>query len=179
VFLQLILHIFPTSDFRHPVTSPAAVFMAEVLGCSKVGSLRDICNGLFICELVTQVGQSSEINYLEAQFLFIFSIRLCRTDFYQRPSGFCPTLSLLLLRMNPILDSGKQIFFIISHLIMQYFFSDNLSPSDMKRDQILAAALKILHAMAEQSKPNVPSLPVMLKSAVNSLEDISEHTMKK
>jgi hypothetical protein len=62
---------------------------------------------------------------------------------------------------------------------MLNFFSDNLSPSDMKRDQILAAALKILHAMAEQSKPNVPSLPVLLKSAVNSFEDISEHTMKK
>jgi hypothetical protein len=62
---------------------------------------------------------------------------------------------------------------------MQDSFSDNLSPSDMKRDQILAAALKILHAMAEQSKPNVPSLPVMLESAVTSFEDISEHTMKK
>lgn len=58
-------------------------------------------------------------------------------------------------------------------------FSDNLNPSDMKRDQVLATSMKILHAMAEQSKPSVPSLPVLLKSAVNSFEDISEHTKKK
>jgi len=54
-----------------------------------------------------------------------------------------------------------------------------VKPSELKRDLVLPAAVKILHLMAEQSKTKIPSLPIILRSAVAAFDEISQHTLKK
>uniref|UniRef100_A0A8C4PZH6 NOP14 nucleolar protein homolog (yeast) n=1 Tax=Eptatretus burgeri TaxID=7764 RepID=A0A8C4PZH6_EPTBU len=51
LFLKLISIIFPTSDFRHPVVTPAMVYMSQVLTQCPVQNLRQLSVGLFVCNL--------------------------------------------------------------------------------------------------------------------------------
>ncbi|XP_065342235.1 nucleolar protein 14 isoform X2 [Cloeon dipterum] len=143
IFFQLILHIFPTSDFRHPATSPAVVFMAEILNNAAIHSFRDVCNGLFICELLTQYTSLSR-RFLPEAFKFLSDV-ICA------------------LAQN---ETSPR-------------FSDELKPSDLKNENLLPAAIEILHQMAEQSKANVPSLPVILKPVVKVLSGVSQERIKK
>ncbi|CAB3360445.1 Hypothetical predicted protein [Cloeon dipterum] len=143
IFFQLILHIFPTSDFRHPATSPAVVFMAEILNNAAIHSFRDVCNGLFICELLTQYTSLSR-RFLPEAFKFLSDV-ICA------------------LAQN---ETSPR-------------FSDELKPSDLKNENLLPAAIEILHQMAEQSKSNVPSLPVILKPVVKVLSGVSQERIKK
>jgi nucleolar protein 14 len=55
VFLKLISHLFPTSDFRHPVVTPACVFMCQMLYQCKVKTTRDVATGLFLVTLILEV----------------------------------------------------------------------------------------------------------------------------
>ncbi|XP_023701640.1 nucleolar protein 14 [Cryptotermes secundus] len=54
VFLKLISHLFPTSDFRHPVVTPACVFMCQMLCQCKVKTARDVARGLFLVTLILE-----------------------------------------------------------------------------------------------------------------------------
>ncbi|XP_059469976.1 nucleolar protein 14 [Neocloeon triangulifer] len=141
IFFQLILHIFPTSDFRHPVTSPAAVFMAEILNNAVVQSLRDVSNGLFICELVAQYTTLSQ-RFLPEAYQFLTDI-------------ICALIEK---------ESNAR-------------FGEKLDPSDLG-DEVLSASVRILHKMAEQSRSNVPSLPVILKPAVEALSRVRQQRLK-
>ncbi|KAK9501496.1 hypothetical protein O3M35_012211 [Rhynocoris fuscipes] len=54
IFLKLIPLLFPTSDKRHPVTTPAFVFITEMLHQCQVTTRRAITTGLFLVTLYTQ-----------------------------------------------------------------------------------------------------------------------------
>jgi hypothetical protein len=55
VFLKLVSHLFPTSDFRHPVATPAFVFMCQMLHQCRVKTYRDVATGLFLVTLILEV----------------------------------------------------------------------------------------------------------------------------
>lgn len=54
IFFKLISLIYPTSDFRHPVTTPALIFMSEILISCKFNNAYSIPRGLFVTTLVLE-----------------------------------------------------------------------------------------------------------------------------
>uniref|UniRef100_A0A4W3JIF3 NOP14 nucleolar protein n=1 Tax=Callorhinchus milii TaxID=7868 RepID=A0A4W3JIF3_CALMI len=49
IYLKIASSLFPTSDFRHSVVTPAMVYMSHMVIRCSVTSLRDIAAGLFTC----------------------------------------------------------------------------------------------------------------------------------
>lgn len=49
VYLKVAGTLFPTSDFRHPVVTPALLCMSQLLTKCPVQSLEDAVKGLFVC----------------------------------------------------------------------------------------------------------------------------------
>ncbi|EHB06980.1 Nucleolar protein 14 [Heterocephalus glaber] len=49
IYLKIAGLLFPTSDFRHPVVTPALMCMSQILTKCPVLSLRDVVKGLFVC----------------------------------------------------------------------------------------------------------------------------------
>ncbi|XP_033176901.1 nucleolar protein 14 homolog [Bombus impatiens] len=72
IFFKLASLIFPTSDFRHPVTTACAIFMSEILFRCRIKNKIDISKGLFICTLILEYTVLSKrfapcvINFLHA-----------------------------------------------------------------------------------------------------------------
>jgi nucleolar protein 14 len=54
VFLRVLGVLWPTSDMRHVVVSPARLLMGSYLGLCKIRSLVDVASGLFLCTLFLQ-----------------------------------------------------------------------------------------------------------------------------
>ncbi|KAF3421845.1 hypothetical protein E2986_01393 [Frieseomelitta varia] len=54
VFFKLVSLLFPTSDFRHPVTTPSLIFMSQILFRCRIKNKVDISKGLFICTLILE-----------------------------------------------------------------------------------------------------------------------------
>lgn len=51
IYLKVTALLFPTSDFRHPVTTPALLFISQALTKCPVRSLQDLTSGLVLCSL--------------------------------------------------------------------------------------------------------------------------------
>ncbi|XP_078071316.1 nucleolar protein 14 [Mustelus asterias] len=49
LYLKITAALFPTSDFRHAVVTPALVHMSQMVTKCSVTSLRDVAAGLFVC----------------------------------------------------------------------------------------------------------------------------------
>nr|XP_057910411.1 nucleolar protein 14 [Doryrhamphus excisus] len=54
IHLKVAALLFPTSDFRHPVTTPALLFIGQVLTKCPVRSLQDVTSGLVLCCLAVE-----------------------------------------------------------------------------------------------------------------------------
>lgn len=54
IFFKLVSLLYPTSDFRHPVTTPSLVFMSEILTLSKFNNAYSVSRGIFIVALVLE-----------------------------------------------------------------------------------------------------------------------------
>lgn len=72
LFLKLVSCVFPTSDFRHVVVTPAIVFIDQMLNKCKVRTRRDIAYGLFLTTLVLEVSNfdNSIVDLISATFCF-------------------------------------------------------------------------------------------------------------
>ena len=75
VFLKLTALIFSASDFRHPVTTPAAHFLLEAILC-PVNSLEVVLIGLGLCTVAYEV---DFIHLLLYEFLPIITLLLARS----------------------------------------------------------------------------------------------------
>ncbi|XP_038255131.1 nucleolar protein 14 isoform X1 [Dermochelys coriacea] len=49
IYLKITAILFPTSDFWHPVVTPALVYMSQLLTKCQVMTLQDVVKGLFVC----------------------------------------------------------------------------------------------------------------------------------
>ncbi|XP_072026375.1 nucleolar protein 14-like isoform X2 [Amphiura filiformis] len=78
LYLKLVSVLFPTSDFRHAVTTPSMLFLGQILSQCLVRSCRDVALGLFVCNLFTQYISSAKrfvpelVNFLNG-LLFLAS----------------------------------------------------------------------------------------------------------
>ncbi|CAB4056288.1 NOP14 [Lepeophtheirus salmonis] len=60
IFLKLAFLLFPSSDFRHPVATPALTFIAHILSSSKVNSRSSVAGGLYLCAIFLECIQLSK-----------------------------------------------------------------------------------------------------------------------
>ncbi|XP_068560827.1 nucleolar protein 14 [Cebidichthys violaceus] len=49
IYLKVTALLFPTSDFRHPVSTPALLYISQALTKCPVRSLQDVTSGLVLC----------------------------------------------------------------------------------------------------------------------------------
>ncbi|NXX85778.1 NOP14 protein, partial [Urocolius indicus] len=49
IYLKITSLLFPTSDFWHPVVTPAFMYMSQLLTKCRITTLQDVVKGLFIC----------------------------------------------------------------------------------------------------------------------------------
>ncbi|KAL4617352.1 nucleolar protein 14 [Arapaima gigas] len=54
IYLKITALLFPTSDFRHPVTTPAMVYISQLLTKCHVSSLEEVTAGLVLCCLAVE-----------------------------------------------------------------------------------------------------------------------------
>ncbi|XP_036444644.1 nucleolar protein 14 [Colossoma macropomum] len=54
IYLKIVALLFPTSDFRHPVTTPAFVYISQALTKCPVTSLESVSAGLVLCCLAVE-----------------------------------------------------------------------------------------------------------------------------
>ena len=75
VFLRVLGTLWPTSDMRHVVVSPARLLMGSYLGLCKIRSFVDVASGLFLCTLFLQYESRSGRFVPEAINFLIDAIR--------------------------------------------------------------------------------------------------------
>ncbi|XP_074848493.1 nucleolar protein 14 [Carettochelys insculpta] len=54
IYLKITAILFPTSDFWHPVVTPAFIYMSQLLTKCQVMTLQDVVKGLFVCCLLLE-----------------------------------------------------------------------------------------------------------------------------
>uniref|UniRef100_A0A667ZAB4 NOP14 nucleolar protein homolog (yeast) n=1 Tax=Myripristis murdjan TaxID=586833 RepID=A0A667ZAB4_9TELE len=54
IYLKVTALLFPASDFRHPVTTPALLYISQALTKCPVTSLQDVTSGLVLCCLALE-----------------------------------------------------------------------------------------------------------------------------
>lgn len=54
IFFKLISLLYPTSDFRHPVTTPSLIFMSEILTFCRFNDAYSLSRGLFVTTLILE-----------------------------------------------------------------------------------------------------------------------------
>lgn len=80
IYLKLIGVLYPTSDFQHPVVTPAAIFMSQLLSQCPVVSPRGVISGLILCTLFLEYVSVSKrfvpevVNFLHG-LLFLAAIK--------------------------------------------------------------------------------------------------------
>ncbi|XP_071371803.1 nucleolar protein 14 [Centroberyx affinis] len=104
VYLKVTALLFPTSDFRHPVTTPALIFISQALTKCPVTSLQDVTSGLVLCCLALEYVSLSKrflpelINFLSGTLHL--AVRDKTSTGYSvvppfRPTGKCSDLLVL------------------------------------------------------------------------------------
>lgn len=77
--LRLWSMIFPCSDFRHVVMTPAVLLMSEYLMRCRVLSGRDVAIGSFLCSMVLTVLKQSK-KFCPEAIMFIRTLLMAATD---------------------------------------------------------------------------------------------------
>ncbi len=54
MFLKLTTLVFPTSDYRHPVATPALQWMSHMLTTAKPFTKASLASGLFVATIFTE-----------------------------------------------------------------------------------------------------------------------------
>ncbi|KAB5548967.1 hypothetical protein PHYPO_G00061770 [Pangasianodon hypophthalmus] len=90
IYLKIVTLLFPASDFRHPVTTPAFLYISQALTKCAVMSLESVCAGLILCCVAVECVSLSQrfipelINYLLGLLHFAVPTHTC-TDYHVVP----------------------------------------------------------------------------------------------
>ena len=52
--MKITTLLFPTSDYRHPVGTPALQWMSYILSASKVNTRQSLASGLFVASVMAE-----------------------------------------------------------------------------------------------------------------------------
>ncbi|NXV14035.1 NOP14 protein, partial [Cepphus grylle] len=115
IYLKITSLLFPTSDFWHPVVTPAFIYMSQLLTKCRITTLQDVIKGLFICCLFLEYVSLSRrfvpevINFLLG--ILHISLPKKQAQGYTVVHPFTPVgknLELLLVRDKKDLESWQK-----------------------------------------------------------------------
>uniref|UniRef100_A0A4W4DNI1 NOP14 nucleolar protein homolog (yeast) n=1 Tax=Electrophorus electricus TaxID=8005 RepID=A0A4W4DNI1_ELEEL len=86
VYLKIVALLFPTSDFRHPVTTPAFLYISQALTKCPVVSLEGTLSGLLLCCLAVEFVSLSRRFIPELINFLLGLLHLALGDNYQCPA---------------------------------------------------------------------------------------------
>ncbi|CAF1132365.1 unnamed protein product [Adineta ricciae] len=116
VFLKLVAYLYPTSDFRHPITTPAMTLLVQAIQHVSLKSLSSCRQALFLIELVKHWIGKSHRYVPEVMVLFLKLLQLaCPVDkskhFISYSSKQIGNSQLLVLNKNSKSQSTKLTIF--------------------------------------------------------------------
>jgi len=176
LFLQLVSRLYPTSDYTHPVVTPAFLFLGEILQRTSINSVAVVTSGLFLSALAYDYVSLAKrfmpepLNFLNG-LLFLarddgFDSALA-IDFGQvappcRPVG--KHNRMLRLGMTSEVDGTKEAAAVSST-------SSNPAEKDTSTSSILTiASLSLSLDTSSSKKKSKPSLSLSTASKIAILE---------
>uniref|UniRef100_A0A8C5EYM2 Nucleolar protein 14 n=1 Tax=Gouania willdenowi TaxID=441366 RepID=A0A8C5EYM2_GOUWI len=144
IYLKVIALLFPTSDFRHPVTTPALLFIGQALTKCPVRSLQDLTSGLVLCCLAVEYVSLSK-RFLPELINFLFgTLHLAVQD----------KTSLGYSVVPPFRRSGKHCDLLV--------VSDSESISSWSRKSLPLSACKHLELEEDRDRDQLTCLSTCL-----------------
>ncbi|KAF7809015.1 nucleolar protein 14 [Senna tora] len=174
--LQLWSMIFPCSDFRHPVMTPAILLMCEYLMRCPILSGRDVAIGSFLCSMLLSIFKQSQ-KFCPEAIIFLRTLLTAATEsksVSHEDSQFYHHVELKalrpLLRIQETVDEicPLNFFKIIDMPDDSSFFS-----SDNFRASVLVAVIETLQGYIKVYK-GLSSFPEIFLPFLTSLHEIVE-----
>ncbi|KAL1556594.1 nucleolar protein 14-like isoform X2 [Salvia divinorum] len=176
--MRLWSMIFPCSDFRHAVMTPAILLMSEYLMRCPITSGRDIAIGSFLCSMVLSVSRQSQ-KFCPEAITFLQTILMAALTNRQRyeSSQLCHLMELKALR--PLLHMQGRVEDIncLDFLTLMdlpddspYFTSDNF------RASILCAIIRCLKGFVDISE-GFKSFPEIFLPIAKILDGLAEEDL--
>ncbi|GAB1604253.1 nucleolar protein 14-like [Argonauta hians] len=109
LLLKLVPLLYPASDFRHFVCTPAMLYMSQILSQCVISCERDVAAGLFISTILLQCISMSK-RYIPEMMNFLFAVFSLATTQSPKSSVFLPPFQISgcrpgLLHINKQTDS--------------------------------------------------------------------------
>lgn len=142
--LSLIAGIFPTSDYRHPVTTPAISFIAHILSESCVKTMKDCVTGLYLAGLAVQFVELSK-RYIPEIVTFLHGLLVLGAD-EDEATGvkFFPPLKLS-SKNHDLLQVQSKCEISTEWSITELLLNDSLTmESDKYRCEAIAKCVDLL-----------------------------------
>lgn len=176
LLLRLWSLIFPSSDFRHAVMTPAVLLMSEYLMRCTVNSGRDVAIGTFLCSMLLSVSKDARrfcpeaINFLQA---LLMSALDTKQSSNMRDEVKCPTFWLEHYRPWLHLSSGVSVLPqpLDFTMIMEVSHDVPLFNSNMYRVGILLSVSETLRGFVNIYH-DIVSFPEVFASFVPLLHEI-------
>ncbi|GFP87290.1 nucleolar protein 14 [Phtheirospermum japonicum] len=197
--LRLWSMIFPCSDFRHPVMTPAILLMSEYLMRCPIVSGRDVAIGSFLCSMVLSVSSQSQ-KFCPEALTFIQTMLMAALNNKQKFEASQLYHLMELKTLRPLLRIEERVDGINSLDFLKimdlpdespYFTSDNFRASiifaiigNLKGfiniykgfksfPEIFLPISKVLHGLAEDNL--IPdALKAEIKNIAEQIENKSE-----
>lgn len=178
LLLRLWSLIFPSSDFRHVVMTPAVLLMSEYLMRCPINSGRDVAIGTFLCSMLLSVHKDARrfcpeaVNFLQA---LLMSALDTNQSLNKRDEVKCPTFLLEHEEYRPWLhlSSGVSVLPQPLDFIMIMETSDDvpLFDSNIYRVGILLSVSETLRGFVNIYH-DIVSFPEVFASFVPLLNEI-------
>ncbi|KAK9277046.1 hypothetical protein L1049_006585 [Liquidambar formosana] len=150
--LRLWSMIFPCSDFRHVVMTPAILLMCEYLMRCPIVSGRDFAIGAFLCSMVLSVAKQSQ-KFCPEAIMFLRTLLMAATN--KKPvscqdSQFYYLMELKVLRpLLCIRESVNEISPLDFLVIMDMPEDSSFFSSDNFRASLLVSAIETLRGFVD------------------------------
>ncbi|KAM0983748.1 hypothetical protein ACFX2C_011251 [Malus domestica] len=170
--LRLWSLIFPCSDFRHVVMTPATLLMCEYLARSPIMSGRDTAVGSFLCSMLLSITKQSQ-KFCPEAVMFLTTLLMAAKDRKPMPSQnshFCHLMELKAIR--PLLcinESVGQVNPLNFLTIMDLPEDSSFFRSDDFRASVLVTVIETLLLLLEVAEQD--NIPQVL---TDKLKDVAE-----
>jgi len=182
VFLSLraLGHIFPVSDRRHPVVTPAMLLLGDFVAHTPIQSMYDLVMGTMCAGLLVEYTKEAKRVVPESLAFFAAVIRLYAPDSAKSPNLFPqPSLSAASLEEPFLLLRSKLLNYNEKELPRLSLCQKDID-NDATAVAVLAAVLHIVESIASNLAGTLSSAePECFAEITNSLLDLHPKSKRK
>ena len=166
IFLQLVHLLFPTSDYRHPVTTPALTFATAVLSTARPMDRASVASALLLCTIVLQYTSLAKRFCPELVNCLLGLLFVAGEKHKVRPPAPCKGGALLLLSTpaTSCLPSNLRLTETVSVKDLDDAFKVEATEACLKLLQKVIAATGDVSSAREIFQPFEPVLEAIDKS---------------